>query len=193
MDRKTSAAAGQITRLLRHLRQGSREAESELVSLVYPDLRKLAARLMRGERRGHTLQATAVVHEAYLRLALHPEHDWKDRAHFFAVAAGIMRHILVDHARKHEAARRGGPLERIDFDQAALATGEDIDTILEVDRVLCRLEQVDPRLCRIVELRFFGGLTEQETAEVLGISAITVKRDWRLAKVWLYEQLSGRA
>ena len=193
MDRKDSAVSGQVTKLLHELRRGNREAEAKVMSLVYRDLRKVAARLMSRERRDHTLQATAIVHEAYLRLVSNPEQDWRDRAHFFAVAAGVMRHILVDYARKREAGKRGGARERVDFDQVLLATGENADTVLEVDRVLSRLEQVDPRLCRVVELRFFGGLTEEETAEVLGVSAVTVKRDWSLAKAWLYEALSKRS
>jgi len=192
MDGNTSAASGRITGLLHELRQGNGEAKDRLMSLVYPDLRRLAAKLMRGERPGHTLQATAIVNEAYVKLALSPEQDWRDRAHFFAVAAKVMRRVLVDHARKRQAAKRGGVHERIDFDRVLLATGEDADTVLEIDRALSRLEQVDGRLCRIVELRFFGGLTEEETAEALGISVVTVKRDWALAKAWLYEELSER-
>lgn len=193
MDRKTNPDKGQITKLLREVRLGDRDAETKVMSLVYPDLRLVAARLMRRERRGHTLQATAIVHEAYLRLVSNQERTWRNRAHFFAVAAGVMRHILVDHARRHVAGKRGAGRERVDLDQALRITDADVDTVLEVDRVLRRLEQVDARLCRVVELRFFGGLTEEEAAEVLGISVISVKRDWSLAKAWLYEELSRRS
>ncbi|MFN7998110.1 MAG: sigma-70 family RNA polymerase sigma factor [Bryobacteraceae bacterium] len=187
----TPPDSGRITGLLRQIRHGDRGAESEFMALVYPDLRKLAARLMRDERKGHTLQATAVVHEAYLRLAANPNHDWKDRVHFFALVAGMMRRILVDHARKHQAGKRGGAQERIDLDRVFTATGENPETVVEVDCLLTRLEKLDPRLCRIVELRFFGSLTEEETAEALGVSSTTVKREWRLAKAWIATELTG--
>jgi RNA polymerase sigma-70 factor, ECF subfamily len=172
------------------MRHGNRDAESKLISLLYPHLRRLAARFMRGERRDHTLQPTTLVHEAYLRLTGAAELDWRDRAHFFAVAAGMMRRILADHARKRGASKRGGSRQRVELDEVLVVTGQDPDKILEIDTLLSRLEAMDPRLCRIVEMLYFGGLTEQETAEVLGISAVTVKREWKLAKAWLYEQLT---
>ena len=175
------------------MRHGNRDAESRLITLLYPQLRKLAARFLRGERRDHTLQPTTLVHEAYLRLKGAAELDWRDRAHFFAVAASMMRRILADHARKRGASKRGGSRQRVEFDDVLVVTGHDPETILEIDRLLCRLEKIDPRLCRVVELLYFGGLTEQETAEVLGVSAVTVKREWRLAKAWLYEQLTKGA
>jgi len=191
MQDLTGGSSGKITSLLQQIRQGDRGAESQFITLVYPDLRRLAARLMRDERQGHTLPATAIVHEAYIRLAANPNHDWKDRVHFFALVSGIMRHILVDHARKHQAAKRGGPQERVDLDRVLMTTGEDAETVVEVDRLLTRLEKVDPQLCRVVELRFFGSLTDEETAEVLGVSSTTVKREWRLAKAWITTEMSS--
>ncbi len=192
MEPKPSVAPGQITHLLCEMRQGDPKARSKLVALLYPDLRRLAAHFMRGERRNHTLQPTALVHEAYLRLAGTAEPDLQGRAHFFALAAGMMRRILADHARKRGADKRGGSREKIDLDRVLLATDQDLDTILEVDVLLTRLEQIDARLCKVAELRYLGGLTEQEVSEVMGISVITVKREWRLAKAWLAEELSKR-
>lgn len=190
MDQKPIVAPVRITYLLQEMRHGNRDAESKLISLLYPHLRRLAARFLRGERRDHSLQPTALVHEAYLRLRGAVELDWRDRAHFFAVAASMMRRILADHARKRRASKRGGSRQRVELDEVLVVTGQEPDTILEIDSLLSRLEVIDPRLCRIVELLYFGGLTEQETAEVLEISAVTVKREWKLAKAWLYEQLN---
>ncbi len=190
MDPKPSGVPQQITFLLHEMRQGNREAEAKLIALVYPDLRRLAGRFMRAERRGHTLQPTALVHEAYLRLAGAAHRDWQDRVHFFAVAAGMMRRILADHARKRGANKRGGSRLKVDLEEFVLVVGRDADTIIQIDSLLSRLEQIDARLCRVVELRYFGGLTEQETAEALGISAVTVRREWKLAKAWLYGELT---
>ncbi len=179
----------EITRLLVEIRQGNRAAESKLMPLVYQELRKLARRYMRLERRDHTLQATALVHEAYVRLVDQREVSWQNRAHFLAVAAQIMRRILVDHARAHQAAKRGGTERRISLDTMVF-TEEKATDILVLDEALTRLSERDRRQCRIVELRFFGGLTEEEAAEALGISVRTAKRDWRIAKAWLYHQVS---
>jgi RNA polymerase sigma-70 factor (ECF subfamily) len=193
VEAKPSVAPGQITHLLYEMRQGDREAGSKLMSLLYPDLRRLAAHFMRGERRNHTLQPTALVHEAYLKLARGADPDLQGRAHFFALAAGMMRRILADHARRRGAGKRGGSREKVDLERVLLATGQDLDTVLEIDVLLSRLEQIDARLCKVAELRYLGGLTEQEVSEVMGISIDTVKREWRLAKAWLSEELSKRA
>lgn len=184
---------GEITRALHQLRSGDESAERELTLLVYPELRRLAARFMRRERPGHTLQATALVHEAYLRLAGQQTQEWQDRAHFFGVAANVMREILVDHARKQRSAKRGGGQKKIDFEEGLLVTSENADTVLWVDEALRRLEKYDARQCRVVEMRFFVGLTEVEIAQVLGIGARTVKRDWNMAKAWLHGELAKRA
>jgi len=165
---------------------------------VYHELRRIAHRQLRAERPGHTLSTTAVVHEAYLRLAEQYGTSWGDRAQFFALAARTMRRILIDYARRHRAARRGGPahivvpldaLER--SDASALAAAERGEWLLALDEALARLAQQDPRLARVVECRFFGGLSEDETAEALGISARTVSRDWTMARAWLHQALSN--
>lgn len=192
MESKSSAESEQIGSLLRELRLGNRDAESKLIALLYPSLRRLAGRFMRGERRGHTLQATALVNEAYIRLAGAAERDWQDRAHFFAAAGSIMRRILVDYGRRKVASKRGGARRRVDLDELLLAARQDLDTMLLIDGLLSELEQVDPRLCRVVESLYFAGMTDEETAEVLGISPVTVKRDWKLAKAWLYEEITRR-
>jgi len=192
VESKSSAESEQIGSLLRELRLGNRDAESKLIALLYPSLRRLAGRFMRGERRGHTLQATALVNEAYIRLAGAAERDWQDRAHFFAAAGSIMRRILVDYGRRKVASKRGGARRRVDLDELLLAARQDLDTMLLIDGLLSELEQVDPRLCRVVESLYFAGMTDEETAEVLGISPVTVKRDWKLAKAWLYEEITRR-
>ena len=184
---------GEITRLLVEVTRGNNEAESRLVPLVYTELRRLARRYMRQERPDHTLQATALVHEAYLRLAGEKEISWQNRAHFYGVAANIMRRILVDHARAKQAKKRGGSDQEVSFDEAVLAQPEAPKDFLAIDEALERLAERDPRQSRIVELRFFGGLSEEETAEVLGISVRTVKRDWQVARAWLYKEISKGA
>lgn len=179
-----------ITALLARWRSGEQSAANELVSLVYEELHQIAAREMRREHIGHTLQTTAVVHEAYLRIAQSESIDWKDRAHFFAVAATQLRRVLVDHARRRHSEKRGGGaihLSLIESDGGAVALDE---RLLAVDEALGRLESLDPRAAKIVELRFFGGLSEREAAEALGISIATLKRDWEFAKTWLTGQLS---
>jgi len=179
----------QITALLALVREGDQQAASQLLELVYPELRRLAQHYMDRERPGHTLQATALVHEAYLRIFDAEPIQWQDRAHFFAVAANRMRQILVDHARAREAERRGGGRVQVSLDaETAVALGPDYD-LIALDEALERLEALDPRACRVVELRFFGGLTEAEAAEVLGISPATLKRDWEFARAWLFSRL----
>ena len=181
---------GEVTNLLIELKNGNRDAESRLMPLVYGELRRLAGLYMRGERPGHTLQATALVHEAYLRLVGHEDVDWQNRAHFFGVAANLMRRILVDHARAKQAKKRGGGDQKVSLDQAVLVRPEAPEQFLALDEALERLAKRDPRQARIVELRYFGGLSEEEAAEVLEVSVRTVKRDWSVARAWLYQQLN---
>jgi RNA polymerase sigma factor (TIGR02999 family) len=179
-----------ILALLAEMRAGSPDAEARLLALVYPSLRRLAAHYMRHERADHTLQTTALVHEAYLRL-LGSDIDWQSQAHFYAMMATHMRRILVDHARARNAERGPGHAVRVTWQEGtALAPGRS-DDLLALDAALTRLAGVDARASRVVELRFFSGLKEQEAAEVLGISLATLKRDWTFAKAWLYDALGG--
>jgi RNA polymerase sigma factor (TIGR02999 family) len=182
----------EVTRLLRDWRNGNRDALDQLMPLVYDELRRLARRHMRHQAPGHTLQTTAVVNEAYLRLIDQPGIDWQDRAHFFAVAAQAMRYLLVDHARSQHAAKRGGAAQHMELDEVAVIAPERSAEMLALDEALGRLAALDPRQGQIVELRYFGGLSLEETAEVMGISSITVRREWGKAKAWLYRELSGR-
>ena len=181
-----------VTELLLDWSRGSRTALDRLMPLVYDELRSLADRNLRHERTGHTLQGTALVHEAYLKLVDQRQVRWQDRAHFFAVTGQIMRRILVDHARRHGAAKRGSGKPGVPTDQAdaPAASPPPVDW-LALDRALDRLGTIDERQVRIVELRFFGGLTIEETAEVLKISQATVKNEWGLARGWLYRELRG--
>jgi RNA polymerase sigma-70 factor (ECF subfamily) len=161
--------------------------------LVYNELRRLAGQCVRRERAGHTLQTTALVNEAYLRLVNSSRVEWHDRAHFFAIAAQLMRRVMVDEARKRQQQKRGGEFTRIALDEAlAIAPRREFD-LLALDEALGRLSQLAPRKCRVVELRFFGGLSVEETAAVLGVSTDIVKREWRTAKLWLLHELSGDA
>jgi len=177
-----------ITALLHSWSGGDKRALDELVPLVYRELRRLAAAYLRRERREHTLQPTALVNEAYLRLVDQTRVDCRTRAQFFGIAANLMRQILVNHAKRHRAAKRDGGT-RVMLDEAvAVAQRRDID-LLALDAALDRLATLDPRQSRVVELRFFGGLTEDEIAEVIGVSPPTVKRDWRLARAALYDEL----
>jgi RNA polymerase sigma-70 factor (ECF subfamily) len=187
--RPVTGETGNVTRLLRQLRSGDKDAGAKLIAAVYGELRRLAARSMRRERPGHTLQPTALVHETFLRLVGEGDVEWQDRAHFFGVAARLMREILVDYARKHGAAKRNGGL-RIPLDDSLIISAGRIEEVLAVDQILGRLEELDPRQSRIVELRFFAGLNVEEIAEVMEISTPTVKREWRSAKAWLHSQLS---
>jgi RNA polymerase sigma factor (TIGR02999 family) len=159
------------------------------MALVYRDLRRIAGRFMQGERRGHTLQATALANEAYLRLVNQREANWHNRAHFFGVAAGLMRRILVDHARRVHARVIGG--HRVDLDETMVISEARSAELLALDEALTRLAALDPRQSRVVEMRFFAGLGEEEVAEALGVNVRTVKRDWQFAKAWLYGEMSG--
>jgi RNA polymerase sigma factor (TIGR02999 family) len=163
---------------------------AQAVELLYSELRRIAAGLMASERRDHTLQPTAVATEAYLQLVDEPNRNWQNRAHFFAAAAQAMRHILVDYGRKKHSQKRGGSYQRVDLDEAAKVGIAADDDVLALDDALKRLERIDPRQSRVVELRYFGGLTEEETAEVMNISPRTVKREWTVAKAWLYAELT---
>jgi len=183
------AASAEVTTLLTQLVDGDPQAASRLVPLVYSELRQIAARFMRRERVDHTLQTTALVHEAYLKLVEQTPASWQNRAHFFAIAAQVMRHILIDHARGHGREKRGGGQTVIQLDEGLVFSPEQSSELLEVDAALQRLAELDPRQGKIVELRFFGGLTVDETAAVLGISPKTVKRDWSVAKAWLHGEL----
>jgi RNA polymerase sigma factor (TIGR02999 family) len=174
-------------------RAGDREALEALMPLVYDELRRLAHHYLRQERSDHTLQSTALVHEAYLRLAGQNPPQWQDRAHFFGIAAHLMRQILVEHARSRAAAKRGGNAPRLALDSAAaLPQQTDVD-VIALDRALEELSGLDAQQGRIVELRFFAGLTIEDTSEVLGISPATVKRDWTTARAWLYRAMTGDA
>jgi RNA polymerase sigma factor (TIGR02999 family) len=181
-----------ITGALRALANGAPGADEELAELVYEPLRAIAIRQLQFERAGHTLETNGLVHEAYITLVNQPGANFRDRSHFFAVAARVMRRILVDHARKHRTARRGGEYQVVSLDDVrpgGIAVHERAEELIALDEALDRLEQLDPRLSKVVECRFFAGLTEAETAEVLGVTARTVTRDWLKARGWLYQQL----
>ena len=182
----------EVTRLLIRLTDGDGDVLGELLPLVYDELRRLAAGYLRRERPGHTLQPTALVHEAYLRMVDQSQVHWQNRAHFLGVAAQMMRRILVDHARGQKAEKRGGDFQKLSLDENIDVSGERAADLVALDEALERLAEFDPQKARVVELRFFGGLSVEETAEVLGVSAPTVKRQWRMAKAWLYGQVSGK-
>jgi RNA polymerase sigma factor (TIGR02999 family) len=184
-----SAPAGEVTRLLDDVSAGRSEALSELLAYVYGELRRRAASYLRRERAGHTLQPTALVHEAWIRLVDQREVRWQNRAHFFAIAAQAMRRILVDHARSRHRAKRGSGATKVTLLEDSARTPERAIDLLALDEALERLARRDPQLARVVELRFFGGLSVEETAEVLGCSASTVKRDWATARAWLHQEL----
>jgi RNA polymerase sigma factor (TIGR02999 family) len=184
-------SSGEVTRLLTELKGRRQEAALRLFDLLYGELRRLAQRHLMNERPEHSLQATALVHEAYLRL-VGANQDWQNRAHFFAIASSAMRRILVDHARARQAVKRPGSQKQLNLDEVPLLANDHRFDVVAVDLALQRLSQVDARQSRIVELRFFGGLTAEEAAEALGISTITVQRDWVVAKAWLYKELAGR-
>jgi RNA polymerase sigma factor (TIGR02999 family) len=184
-------ARREITALLGELREGRRDAMDRLMPLVYEELKAIARAQLACEHRGHTLDPTAAVHEAYLKLVRLDRIAWRDRRHFFGVAAGAMRRVLVEHARRRRASKRGGGVRPLALDDAAVALDERADALVALDEALARLTALAPRLARVVELRFFGGLTEAETAEVLGVTERTVRREWVKAKAWLGEALRG--
>jgi RNA polymerase sigma-70 factor, ECF subfamily len=185
----TTHSPQDITELLVDWSKGDREALNRLTPLVYDELHRLASRYLRHERANHTLQTTALIHEAYLRLVNQRNPNWQSRVQFFAVASRLMRHILVDYARGHNAAKRGGDYAKVSFDEAMIVSEEKSADLMALDEALSNLAAIDPEQSRVVELRVFGGLTVEETAEALGVSPRTVKREWSMAKAWLHRQL----
>lgn len=186
-----NSRSGEITQLLAKVRHGDSEAEAHLISLIYDELRRIAVRYMRKEPVGNSLQPTALVHEAYLKLHKMHAIDWQNRSHFFAVSAHTMRQILVDHARARNAGKRGAEWNQVSLEVGQLAgASEPAVDVVDLDEALGRLETFDQRQAKVVEMRFFGGLSEDEISAELGISERTVKRDWRVAKAWLYHELS---
>ncbi len=180
----------EVTQLLIQWSNGDKAALDKLMPLIYEELRQLARHYMNRERAGHTLQTTALVNEAYLRLINRKQVHWQNRAHFFAIAAHLMRSILVDHARSHAYAKRGGGARKIALDEALAVSQQRAADVVALDDALKRLAEIDRQQSRIVELKFFGGLTIEETAEVLGLSPATIKREWSTAKAWLYHELN---
>ena len=187
----TATATQEVTQLLRAWVEGDASACDQLYRVVYSELRRLAHHYMHRENPGHTLQTTALVNEAYLRLAHNKDVDWKDRAHFFAVSANIMRRILIDEARARRAERRGGDAQQIALDELVDIPQAPTPDLLALDEALHRLARVDERKGKVVELRYFGGLTVEETAEVLGVTPVTIKRHWRMAKAWLHGRMQN--
>ena len=185
-------AAEDISTLLRAWSDGDQSALEQLPPVVYDELHRLARRYMKGERSGHSLQTTALVNEAYMRLVDYERMQWQNRAHFFAVSAQLMRRILVEHARRHNL-KRGGGVPHVSLDEASMVDGDPDADLVALDDAMNGLARIDPRKVQVVEMRFFGGLSVEETAEVLKVSPVTVKRDWRAARAWLYRELTGGA
>ncbi len=184
-------ATDEVSTLLRAWSEGDQSALEKLTSIVYNELHGLARRYMKGERSDHSLQTTALVNEAYIRLVDYKRMQWQDRAHFFAVSAQVMRRILVDHARRRNL-KRGADVPHVSLEAAAvMGDDQDVD-LVALDDAMNKMARIDPRKVQVVEMRFFGGLSVEETAEVLKLSTITVKRDWRAARAWLYQELTGR-
>lgn len=179
----------EVTQLLVAWSDGDRAALDELTPLVYEELHRLARNHMTRERQGHTLQTSALVNEAYVRLIDQRNVRWQNRAQFFSIASRLMRRILVDHARSHHYAKRGGDVRRVSLDEAAVVAQEQAAELLALDDALKSLAAIDPRKCQVIELRFFGGMSVEESAEVLGVSAVTVMRDWSTAKAWLHRAM----
>ena len=186
-----AAGAEPITDLLLQIRVGDPGAMDRLFPLVYDRLRHMAHQALRREHPDHTLGTTGLIHEAYLKLVDQTRAEWRDRAHFYAVAALAMRRILVDYARRHRRAKRGGGQRPVSLDEGAVSLDQRADNLVALDEALTRLAELSPRLSRVVECRFFGGLTEGEIAEALGVTARTVKRDWAKARGWLYQELTA--
>src|ERR1700684_245907 len=189
-DEGKAPPRGEVSGLLRAWGDGDRDALDRLTPVVYDELRRLARRYMRGERPGHSLQTTALVNEAYMRLVDYKSMQWQNRAHFFAVSAQLMRRILVEHARRHNL-KRGGGVPHVSFEDTAIVGGDRAADLVALDDAIEALARIDPRKVQVVEMRFFGGLSVEETAEVLKISTVTVMRDWSTAKAWLYRELTG--
>jgi len=187
---QSASSPHELTQLLIDWGNGRQDALEQLFPLVYQELRRMAHRYMRRERPGHSLQTTAVVHEAYLRLIDQKHVQWQNRAHFFAIAAQMMRRILITHAQSHAYAKRGGGTIKVSLDEAAILSRERAGELIALDEALTGLTAIDPRRSQVVELRFFGGLSNEEIAEVLKTSPNTVIRDWNVAKAWLYREMS---
>jgi len=187
-----SETPGQITQLLKQWQAGNEAALETLMPLVYNELKRLAGSYLRRERPDHTLQSAGLVNEAYLRLVDQTQINWQNKAHFFGIAAQMMRRILVDHARRHKAFKRGAGMPALALDQAALPAQSESMDLLGLDEALEKLEKIDPQQSKIVELRFFAGLSIEDAANVLGISPATVKRDWAAARAWLYREVGAR-
>ena len=190
---KKSPARHQITELLAEWREGNQSALDELYPLVYDELHRLARRYMSRERKGHTLQTTALINEAYVRMVDQKNVNWANRSHFFAISAQIMRRILIDHARRHAYAKRGGGAQQVSLEEVAALVPEQGRELMRLDEALKSLAEQDPRRSQVVELRYFGGLNNEEIAGVLQVSENTVTRDWNMARAWLYQQLSENA
>jgi RNA polymerase sigma-70 factor (ECF subfamily) len=191
MTTVTKTAEDNLTGLLHDWREGDKAALDRLTPIVYDELRRIAHRYVQRERNGHTLQTTALVNEAYLRLAGQQRVDWQNRAHFFAVTAQVMRHILIDHARRRRYAKHGGEIQQVPIEDATLMSEQRAAELIALDEALDELGKLDPRKSQVVELRYFGGLSLEETAEILEVSLMTVRRDWRAAKAWLYKAVNG--
>lgn len=187
----TDAVPSDLTRLLSEWSGGNQAGLDKLTPLVYGDLHQRARNYLRQERPDHTLQPTALIHEAYLRMLGDSPPEWKDRAHFFAVASRVMRQILVDHARRHSAGKRGSGRSKVSLEEAFAPAGTNNDDLMALDEALAKLAAFDERKCRIVEMRYFGGCTVEETADALGIAGITVMREMRVAEAWLRREMSG--
>jgi len=185
-----AVATLELTRLLEDWKQGDPAALQKLTPLIYDELRRIAHRYAKRERNGHTLQTTALVNEAYLRLAGGEKPDWQNRSHFFAVTAQVMRHILIDHARRRHYVKHGGDAQHVPIEAATLMASERARELVALDEALTEFAVLDPRKARVVELRYFGGLSLEETAEAVGLSLMTVRRDWQAAKAWLYRRLN---
>jgi len=183
----------EITQLLAEWREGNQTALDQLYPLVYDELHRLARRYMSRERKGHTLQTTALINEAYVRLVDQRRVQWANRSHFFAISAQIMRRILIDHARRYSYAKRGGGARQVSLDETATVVRGNLSEFLRLDEALKSLAELDPRRSQVVELKYFGGLNNDEIAGVLKISKNTVTRDWNMARAWLYRQLTGSA
>jgi RNA polymerase sigma factor (TIGR02999 family) len=191
-DKMAGAVRSDVTRLLSEWSGGNQAALDELTPIVYQDLHQRARNYLRHERPDHTLQPTALIHEAYLRMLGDNPPDWKDRVHFFAVASRVMRQILVDHARRHSAGKRGSGLRDVRLDEAFAPSPSANEDLMALDHALAKLAEFDERKCRIVEMRYFGGCTVEETARALGVAGITVMREMRLAEAWLRREMSGK-
>jgi RNA polymerase sigma-70 factor, ECF subfamily len=189
-DEAKAPPRGEVSGLLRAWGDGDRGALDRLTAIVYDELHRLARRYMRGERPGHSLQTSALVNEAYMRLVDYKGMHWQNRAHFFAVSAQLMRRILVEHARRHNL-KRGGGVQHVSLEETAMVGGDRAADLIALDDAMVALAQLDPRKAQVVEMRFFGGLSVEETAEVLSVSSVTVMRDWSAAKAWLYRELDS--